>query len=242
MLTEFRRKTWQPQYFVDRNTCQPKAPSPRSQRGGPACFTPCLSVANDLTSRFHSYSARIMTNQSCIGRTLRPSEGLTRLQGPAFGGRFNQPDGSRRKCLRGVRLFDTRDRPQLASCSAVLKLSGLDGVLRLPWFRGQGRSGHPRTYDHNIRLPVGMPERAGRVGWDRAIRESRSHLIVELNRFLLRPGQHYRNLASKVLSMCTRRLSDDFVRLYRIRPVLAETFVSPGQYGVSLRAAGVARS
>ena len=75
------------------------------------------------------------------------------------------------------------------------------------------------------------------IGWDAATREARLHLVVGLSRFLIRPGISCRNLASRALGMCLRRLPADFERACGVSPALAETFVSPGQFGTSLRAA-----
>ena len=75
------------------------------------------------------------------------------------------------------------------------------------------------------------------IGWDAATREARLHLVVGLSRFLIRPGFSCRNLASRALGLCLRRLPADFERACGVSPALAETFVSPGLFGTSLRAA-----
>ena len=75
------------------------------------------------------------------------------------------------------------------------------------------------------------------IGWDAATREARLHLVVGLSRFLVRPGIACRNLASRTLGLCLRRLPADFLRVCGLSPALAETFVSPGLFGTSLRAA-----
>ena len=40
-----------------------------------------------------------------------------------------------------------------------------------------------------------------------AAREARLHLVIGLSRFLIRPGISCRNLASRALGMCLRRLA-----------------------------------
>ena len=74
------------------------------------------------------------------------------------------------------------------------------------------------------------------IGWDRETRCRRLNRIVNLSRFLIRPGVDCKNLASKVLSMSLRRLPTDFEIRYGFRPGLAETFVGSGQDGASFAA------
>ncbi len=75
------------------------------------------------------------------------------------------------------------------------------------------------------------------IGWDAPTREARLHLVVGLSRFLIRPAVACRNLASRVLGLCRRQLPADYEQIYGVAPALAETFVSPGLFGTSLRAA-----
>ncbi len=66
--------------------------------------------------------------------------------------------------------------------------------------------------------------------------------MVNLSRFLIRPGVECQHLASRALGRTLRRLGRDFRRHYGDRPVLVETFVEAGrQPGVSLLAAGWTR-
>lgn len=59
-----------------------------------------------------------------------------------------------------------------------------------------------------------------------------------MNRFLLRPEVHCINVASKVLSMSSAVVADDFEKRYAYRPVLLESFVDTSQYtGTSYKAA-----
>ncbi len=67
------------------------------------------------------------------------------------------------------------------------------------------------------------------IGWTSKQRERNLHLVVNNARFLILPWIHSRNLASKILSMVTNRIADDWQQCYGYRPVLAETFVEiPG--------------
>lgn len=63
------------------------------------------------------------------------------------------------------------------------------------------------------------------IGWSRAQRESRLHLVVNNARFLILPWVSSKHLASKLLSMAARRLPADWLARYGYRPVLLETFV-----------------
>ena len=79
------------------------------------------------------------------------------------------------------------------------------------------------------------------IGWDAETRLRRSNLVVNLSRFLIRPGFVCKNLASKVLSMSLRRLPADFEARYGFRPALAETFVGPEHEGVCFSASNWVR-
>ena len=76
------------------------------------------------------------------------------------------------------------------------------------------------------------------IGWDADLRCRQLHRVVALSRFLIRPSVRCRNLASKALGLCLRRLPDDFQRRYGYRPLLVETFVEKDRHaGTSLAAA-----
>lgn len=77
------------------------------------------------------------------------------------------------------------------------------------------------------------------IGWSKEQREARLHLVVDNARFLILPGVESRNLASFVLSACTRRLQADFGERYGYEPVLLETFVERERFsGACYKAAG----
>jgi len=76
------------------------------------------------------------------------------------------------------------------------------------------------------------------IGWTTPQRQARLHLIVNNTRFLILPWVRCRNLASRVLAMCARRLAEDWQQRYGYRPVLLETFVeSPRFQGTCYKAA-----
>ncbi|WP_230988031.1 Druantia anti-phage system protein DruA [Bathymodiolus japonicus methanotrophic gill symbiont] len=64
------------------------------------------------------------------------------------------------------------------------------------------------------------------------------HLIANNSRFLIIPEQHYPNLASRILSLCERRISLDWQKHFGYPLLLLETFVDPQYfYGTIYRAA-----
>ncbi len=63
------------------------------------------------------------------------------------------------------------------------------------------------------------------IGWTAEQRQRNLHFVVNNSRFLILPWIRQANLASKVLSMISRRLPDDWQTRYSYRPLLLETFV-----------------
>jgi hypothetical protein len=77
------------------------------------------------------------------------------------------------------------------------------------------------------------------IGWDEALKWRRLHLVANNTRFLILPGAHIKNLASKVLSVNMRRLSRDWQERYGHPILLAETFVDLSRFKATCyRAAG----
>ena len=76
------------------------------------------------------------------------------------------------------------------------------------------------------------------IGWSPQKRQARLHLVANNARFLILPWVTCPNLASKLLSMASRRLAEDWANRYDYRPVLLETFVEAGRFeGTCYRAA-----
>jgi len=76
------------------------------------------------------------------------------------------------------------------------------------------------------------------ISWDLRHQYDRLHLIGNNARFLILPGAHYPNLASRVLSLCERRISADWQAYFGHPLWLLETFVDPRFFhGTSYRAA-----
>ena len=63
------------------------------------------------------------------------------------------------------------------------------------------------------------------ISWTSEQRKCKLHLVINNARFLILPWIRSKNLASKILSMATSRISDDWQQRYCYRPVMAETFV-----------------
>lgn len=76
------------------------------------------------------------------------------------------------------------------------------------------------------------------IGWsDRARQANLPHVVCN-SRFLIPPHVRIPNLASKVLSLCARRLPRDWQERYGQKPVLLETYVQTDRFtGASYRAA-----
>jgi hypothetical protein len=76
------------------------------------------------------------------------------------------------------------------------------------------------------------------IGWSIKTRERNLHLIINNVRFLILPWVRVRNLASKILSLATRQVPEDWNSYYGYKPVLLETFVDIGRFvGTSYKAA-----
>jgi hypothetical protein len=76
------------------------------------------------------------------------------------------------------------------------------------------------------------------IGWNAERRVQNLHLVVDNSRFLILPWVQCKHLASKILSLCARRLPDDWQKAYGYRPVLMETFVEKDRFaGTCYRAA-----
>ncbi len=76
------------------------------------------------------------------------------------------------------------------------------------------------------------------IGWSYRYQYDRLHLIANNSRFLILPEHHYPNLASRVLSLCERRIAHDWQTRFGYPLLLLETFVDPRYFqGTIYRAA-----
>lgn len=68
------------------------------------------------------------------------------------------------------------------------------------------------------------------IGWDLRHQYDRLKLITNNSRFLILPNWHLPNLASRVLSLCKKRLPSDWQRIFGHPLMLLETFVDPQRF------------
>jgi hypothetical protein len=76
------------------------------------------------------------------------------------------------------------------------------------------------------------------IGWSEQARRQHLSKVVCNSRFLILPQVQVANLASHVLSLCTRRIQQDWYERYGFAPVLLESFVQRDRFtGTCYRAA-----
>ena len=68
------------------------------------------------------------------------------------------------------------------------------------------------------------------IGWNYRHQYDRLNLIANNSRFLILPNHHHKNLASKVLSLCQRRIQADWLKRFAQPLLLLETFVDPTRF------------
>lgn len=68
------------------------------------------------------------------------------------------------------------------------------------------------------------------IRWPQVIQWQRLHLIINNSRFLILPDNHIPNIASKILSLNLKRLSNDWEKVYGHPVLLAETFVDISRF------------
>ena len=77
---------------------------------------------------------------------------------------------------------------------------------------------------------VKLPCRDEWIGWQDQTYKKYRHLIVNNSRFLIFPWVTVKNLASKVLSIASQQIVEDWQTYYGFNPVLIETFVDLSKY------------
>jgi len=76
------------------------------------------------------------------------------------------------------------------------------------------------------------------IDWSIEQREKNLYLIINNSRFLILPWVKVRNLASKILSLASKQVPEDWNSYYGYKPVLFETFVDVGKFsGTAYKAA-----
>jgi hypothetical protein len=72
------------------------------------------------------------------------------------------------------------------------------------------------------------------IGWQRSLQFKRLHLIANNVRFLILPDWHIPNLASHLLALNLKRLSNDWQNSHGHPILLAETFVDSTRFAGNL--------
>lgn len=84
-----------------------------------------------------------------------------------------------------------------------------------------------------------LKDREAWIGWSQVQRQKRLNFVAQNRRFLILPAEHEANLASRILSLVTKRLAEDWERVYGHPVWVTETFVDPQRFeGTCYRAAG----
>lgn len=84
-----------------------------------------------------------------------------------------------------------------------------------------------------------LADRDRYIGWSVEQAVQRRHFVVQNSRFLILSKKKRRNLASRVLSVCARRVSLDWPHRFGFEPLLLESFVDPVHFsGTCYKAAG----
>jgi hypothetical protein len=84
-----------------------------------------------------------------------------------------------------------------------------------------------------------LRDREAWIGWSREQRQARLNFITQNRRFLLLEPKPETNLASRILSLCAKRLAQDWQTAYGHPVWMVETFVDPQRFqGTCYRAAG----
>ena len=68
------------------------------------------------------------------------------------------------------------------------------------------------------------------IGWDKPTKEQNLHLVANNTRFLILPWVSVKCLASKLLGLTAKRISDDWLKIYNHPLYLLETFVEKNRF------------
>lgn len=68
------------------------------------------------------------------------------------------------------------------------------------------------------------------IGWGHRSQYDRLHLVANNSRFLILPNCHHKNLATKILSFCSRRIQSDWQDRFGFPLLMIETFVDPSRF------------
>jgi len=68
------------------------------------------------------------------------------------------------------------------------------------------------------------------IGWGYRHQYDRLNLVANNSRFLILPGFHIKNRAPQILSLCRRRIQQDWIERFPYPLLVLETFVDPERY------------
>lgn len=68
------------------------------------------------------------------------------------------------------------------------------------------------------------------IGWEYRHQFDRLNLVANNSRFLILPHYHYKNLATKILSLCRKRIQCDWQYRFGFPLLILETFVDPSRF------------
>jgi hypothetical protein len=68
------------------------------------------------------------------------------------------------------------------------------------------------------------------IGWDKCSKEGNLHFVANNTRFLILPWVCVKYLASKILALTAKRISDDWLEIYNYPLYLLETFVEKDRF------------
>ena len=68
------------------------------------------------------------------------------------------------------------------------------------------------------------------IGWSYRHQYDRLNLVANNSRFLILPGFHIKNRVSQILSLCRRRIQQDWIERFSYPLLVLETFVDPERY------------
>jgi len=87
-----------------------------------------------------------------------------------------------------------------------------------------------------------VKSRESLVGWDKTTKEKNLHFVVNNTRFLILPWISVKFLASQLLAINAKRISDDWFKIYHHHVYLLETFVEQDRFkGTCYKAANWVR-
>lgn len=212
-------------------------------------------LANQLCDTFGFFDPRGERQRAGCIKALRELERKRHIELPRSGSIRGKR--SPRRLVEGV--VEAKEVPRDVSEIRELRLMRVEEEEQMRIWNELMIQGHPRgagplvgrqlyylvKSEHGWLGGVGLSssaihleDRDRWIGWDWDTRRANLHHVVNMSRFLIRPGISCKNLASRVLGMVVREFPRDFEARYGHRPLLLESFVDTSHYtGTCYRAA-----